>query len=97
MILAHNLKHVFFDIERAIDVFMDREKNKNWDEDEEYRDELYYMTQEQRLFEIRGINMVEEEEVGEEIGGEEENMEVEHRAGEIEGDVIECIEIDSDT
>jgi hypothetical protein len=30
-------------------------------------------------------------------GGEEENLEVENEAGDIEGDGIECIEIDSAT
>lgn len=44
------------------------------------------------MFESRG------EEVVEEIRSkEEENMEVENEAGDIEGDGIECIEIDSDT
>jgi hypothetical protein len=47
------------------------------------------------LFESRGIGIVEEE--VEEIGGEKENMEVENEAGDIEGDGIKCIEIDSAT
>jgi hypothetical protein len=49
---------------------MRREKNKNWDEDEEYHDKLYYMTQDQCLFESRGIGIVEED-VVEDIRGKE--------------------------
>jgi hypothetical protein len=67
VILAHNLQHVFFDIERAIDIYIEREKNKNREEDAEYLDELFFMEQEHSLFQNRGA--MEEGVVAEDIGG----------------------------
>ena len=52
--LAYNLKHVFFDIERAMDIYIGRETKKDWDDDKEHREDLFFMTQEEALFETRG-------------------------------------------
>lgn len=81
VILAHNLQHVFFDIERAIDIFIEREKNKNWEEDAEYRDELFYMEQEHSLFQNRGA--MEEGEAGD-IGGIDIFIELGNQKDEIQ-------------
>ena len=55
VIVAHNLQNVYFDFDfdRAVDIFMKREKNKDWN-DEETRDALYYMEAEKELFVNRG-------------------------------------------
>ena len=49
VIIAHCLKHIYFNIERAIDIFLQRELKKEWDE-EETRDSILYMLEEADLF-----------------------------------------------
>ena len=51
--IAHNLQWVFFDIERAVDTFLYRQKHKKWDY-AEGRDALMFMEQEAELFADRG-------------------------------------------
>jgi hypothetical protein len=60
IIIAHSLKHVFFNLERAVDIYMEREKNKDWNDDE-HRDDLWYMEQEPELFVSRGGGSTEED------------------------------------
>lgn len=45
-LLAHNLQTVFFDLEHAVDTFLKREQNKDWDESQDNeRDDLFYLEQ----------------------------------------------------
>lgn len=49
VIIANNLQKVYFDIDHAIEIFMERERKKDWN-DEETRDDLFYMELEKELF-----------------------------------------------
>jgi hypothetical protein len=44
-ILAYNLNKVYFDLDHAVNTYMKREELKNWDEDEDDRDGLFYLEQ----------------------------------------------------
>jgi hypothetical protein len=55
VIMSYNIQHVFFDIKHAVNVFLKRTENKDWD-GKESRDMLYYMEQEEELFLLRGHN-----------------------------------------
>lgn len=45
-IIANNLQNVYFDIERAVDTYMKRENNKEWGDDDDCRDAMFYLDQE---------------------------------------------------
>jgi hypothetical protein len=55
VIIAHSLQYAFLNLERAGDIFMEREKKKDWDDDE-HKDDLWYIEQEPELFQTRGGN-----------------------------------------
>ena len=47
--LAYNLQKVYFDLEHAVNAYMKRAELNNFDEDEEDRDDLFYLEQEQAV------------------------------------------------
>ena len=49
VIIAKNLQKVYFDIDHAIEIFMERERKKDWN-DEETQNDLFYMELEKELF-----------------------------------------------
>jgi hypothetical protein len=49
VIIANNLQKVYFDIDHAIEIFMERERKKDWN-DEETQNDLFYMELEKELF-----------------------------------------------